>query len=838
MTTTSATTTILATGFYGRGNLGDELYPLVLRRVFGDSSIACHCTDDLEVIPPGTNAVVVGGGDIVNPFFMDKVASLLEGFGGPAYLISAGIPFAAGPDLRYLRMFDHVFVRTAADFRVASSVLPPEDVTCFRDMAWSLPRRIAPAVPTATTRVVGLTLAQPYYANNPHAEALKSATADLVASLAATHAVVYLIAFNTRLTARDECDIYINREIAQRVGRPNVVCVEDVTDPEAMLALVAGLDLLVAMRLHSVIFAAMQQTRFVCMYTTQKLANFLEDVGAGHYGYQLPIDPGTYKPTGLDVGHALSLIAQRRQDPEPAAAEPSEPAIDWQAVASMISARKRKAVMAGVPASPVKSFEQAQLKCRRMVEAYTGMSPAAYQAWLHGSLKTTQAVDPEQVSLLELCRIICYALTDSTTSPCLWGLHQNCQTDDFKLLDALRYIHADHLASSLALLRRRAAAASSSSSSSPPASSAAAAAFGHRVSLTTQDLTEFSDVHRAGWPYVVGGLTAFQQDADERVLVDTFVDRTFHWGHDALLQEGTFPYARPWIGFVHHTFIIDHGPYNCTTLFQKPAFLQSLSSCVCLVAMSEYLASQLRQALDAAGAFRVGVEVLLHPTEPVPDALRFSMSKLLDNPQPKLVQIGSWLRSAYALYKMPHVHHGPPLSGIKLQRCILKAKECSNYMKPPAVEAALEKMLAESQLLRDRNLPRAPNFYVRELIEHLREQEASVLLLDRLDNAEYDQLMACNVVFLRVVDASAVNTVIEAAVRATPLIVNRHPAICEYLGADYPGFYDTLEEAAATASSLDKLAACHAYMKHKVDTSRLSLDAFLAGFAAILDKYL
>lgn len=57
------------------------------------------------------------------------------------YLLSVGIPYG-GSDLRYLRMFDHVFVRTQADLRAARTVLPERDVTCFRDMAWSLPRQI------------------------------------------------------------------------------------------------------------------------------------------------------------------------------------------------------------------------------------------------------------------------------------------------------------------------------------------------------------------------------------------------------------------------------------------------------------------------------------------------------------------------------------------------------------------------------------------------------------------------------------------------------------------------------------------------------------------------
>lgn len=165
---------------------------------------------------------------------------------------------------------------------------------------------------------------------------------------------------------------------------------------------------------------------------------------------------------------------------------------------------------------------------------------------------------------------------------------------------------------------------------------------------------------------------------------------------------------------MHHTFTIDHGPYNCTALFEKPAFLQSLRHCRCLIALSCYLADGLRAALDAACMHDVGVEVLLHPTEPVPEHMHFTMDRLLSNPTPRLVQIGSWMRSSYALYKMPILHGGD----LRLTRSILRGRETTNYHKPRSVEDALQRMLEDSQQLKDKNLPKAYNFYVQELVTH------------------------------------------------------------------------------------------------------------------------
>jgi hypothetical protein len=208
----------LALGFYDRGNLGDEMFVEVFaRNLTGD--ITFVCSDDCKSIPPGTDAIIVGGGDIVKPHFMDTVRRRIRDarFCGPMYLLSVGIPYTDATTLAYLRDYDHVFVRSAADYRLACSVLPPHDVTLFRDAAWSLPRtpRIAPTTPPAAAPRVAVTLAQPYFYNNPNAEALKDAVQQLVTRLAQRSSVVYLVAFNTHAAAQHECDIYINDEIAQ-----------------------------------------------------------------------------------------------------------------------------------------------------------------------------------------------------------------------------------------------------------------------------------------------------------------------------------------------------------------------------------------------------------------------------------------------------------------------------------------------------------------------------------------------------------------------------------------------------------------------------------------------
>ena len=57
---------------------------------------------------------------------------------------------------------------------------------------------------------------------------------------------------------------------------------------------------------------------------------------------------------------------------------------------------------------------------------------------------------------------------------------------------------------------------------------------------------------------------------------------------------------------------------------------------------------------------------------------------------------------------------------------------------------------------------------------------------------EYDQLLEKNIVFIELIDASANNTILECIVRNTPIIVNKIEPVVEYLGDDYPLYFENL----------------------------------------------
>ena len=97
---------------------------------------------------------------------------------------------------------------------------------------------------------------------------------------------------------------------------------------------------------------------------------------------------------------------------------------------------------------------------------------------------------------------------------------------------------------------------------------------------------------------------------------------------------------------------------------------------------------------------------------------------------------------------------------------------------------------------------------------------------------EYDELLSKNIVFIDLFDASANNTVMECIIRNTPLIVNKLPAIVEYLGEEYPLYFNDLSEISNMLDNNELLLKTHNYLKN-MDKSEFSIEYFIKKIMSI-----
>lgn len=323
--------------------------------------------------------------------------------------------------------------------------------------------------------------------------------------------------------------------------------------------------------------------------------------------------------------------------------------------------------------------------------------------------------------------------------------------------------------------------------------------------------------HRSGWRYAIEALHSLHHR--NGVRCEGFLEDLFAWQHPrsgvrpgpellAALRTQAYetrltseerhviPLREPWVGFLHNPpgmpvwFHSDESPQ---TILSKPVWRESLPHCVGLFTLSEYAAEWLRKETGKP------VSAVLHPTET--PALCFDFDRFLANPHKLIVQVGWWLRRLGAIDRLP-LRSGNPLGYTKLRLI-------PRFFPGSAVYLSDRR---EQDFTRHRRP--SPDYAANT-------QERA-----HVPNDEYDRLLSENIIFVDLLDASANNAVIECLVRATPILVNRLPAVEEYLGAEYPLYFRDLDDAAAMALDVPRLRAAHLYLQECPTRTKLDGDSF------------
>ena len=78
---------------------------------------------------------------------------------------------------------------------------------------------------------------------------------------------------------------------------------------------------------------------------------------------------------------------------------------------------------------------------------------------------------------------------------------------------------------------------------------------------------------------------------------------------------------------------------------------------------------------------------------------------------------------------------------------------------------------------------------------------------------EYDEYLKNNIVFVDLFDAAANNTVLECIIRHTPIIINKIEGVVDYLGEDYPLYFNDISEVNSLLT-YENIFNAHFYLKN------------------------
>jgi polysaccharide pyruvyl transferase WcaK-like protein len=311
------------------------------------------------------------------------------------------------------------------------------------------------------------------------------------------------------------------------------------------------------------------------------------------------------------------------------------------------------------------------------------------------------------------------------------------------------------------------------------------------VNIDYIDQYDRSGCHRSGWKYIVDNINNNLAGINKNTLkIDLYVDRTFHWCKNEMKNNNIIPYKTNWIGFIHHTLYRDEGGYNCIELLNNPYFIESLNTCKCLIFLSKYLRDNFYKLATMNNIKLPALFNLFHPTEFSNKLWHYKLWK------GDVIQIGSWMRDMNAIQELNYN-----------KKNILLGKNMKN------------KYICNNNI----------NNYINK----------EVRMIEYLNNEDYDEILSKYVVFLKLYDASAVNTLIECIVRNTPIIINKLPAVVEYLGENYPLYFVNIEEVPLLLKRRlfnNKIKKAHKYLKN-MNKDFLKVEYFINSLTKIIKLY-
>lgn len=797
---------LVVIGYYHHFNFGDDQYEESIRTFFTRffpihtrytiKFVDCDKLGDKLV--SDDDVIIIGGGDVLNEYFVEPLSRFLGDKKNTVIAFSVGCPFPSylGQLRTKLAFVSHFFIRTAQDIPLFRQTFGEARVSYLPDVSCLLnvPKKLV----GTPLKKLGVNITRHFYSNvfksdyihfvETFAHALKFITVHYKLS-------IIFVPFN--IGSPNENDNIIHRDIADILDYLSVdYSFPTVTDYKGCFGLLRDLDIVIASRFHAILGCLYANVPVLPIYTTRKVHNLIKDTGIKH-SHRLQTTPNGI-PIGLDTNEFLVQFIGAMKTPP----------VD---ISHFMESLYKIA--------PLVIHKITDTSTLREPEPTHGLSHAAseIQRYLdeRGLSSLTQVTDPQTQSTV--VRIASYCLTGGTDSVYNWGLATKMFTQEFDMYSEFGWILGNV--------------------TPDPVTQNPKGLF----NLDFIDQCDRSGVHRSGWRLVYDALQCYQS-SDSVVLFDLYMDRTFHWAEEALKFVGVLPYRRYWMGVLHHTFDETFSEYNCVELFKRETFRESLQFCRGLIVLSDALKEAVKDSLANIGFSSVPVHTVIHPTDT--DVKQFSMNAFLENGVCNVLHVGGWLRNVYSFYKLGLPETAKIKPGLlKLPRKVsfrkvaLKGRENNNYFPLDDFADRLRDGLSGHNSDTNYTLGKSvsthsghythvgvTNNWCRDMYNDTLKTLASVTVISHLSAKEYDDILSRSVVWLNLVDASAVNTLVECIVRNTPIFINPLPAVVELLGTAYP-LYTRTQDLTEMKRLIPKIPDAHRYLK-RIDKTQFTIGHF------------
>ena len=859
--------TISIIGYYDHSNTGDEQYKITFVKMITENLpydrnikysirfVDCDKLKETEITE--TEIIILGGGDILNNYFLDKLNEKFKNKKNKIIAVSVGLPYInILVKTEKLSIIDYIFLRTEQDMETLGRYFQKErlfylpDISCYLKLIDKPKNKnvlcnVLDGIKKSGTKIIAFCLNRHIYSSS-----LDSNYKDIVSEFAKTVAYlvekkyyIVLLPFNTndKVSENDvifHTDIY---NILDKKARKNVLNITSTLDVMEMYDIFSYFYLVVPMRFHACLFSIYQNVPLIPILTTKKVTNVLLDIKWSH-SYKLDTDENDI-PLKMDssiliskINDVLDVDVSKKQKKKFAFCDQTKDRMTELREFLLMACDILKAKMA----SPVKELLKIiTSKTNDKISTYINVNKIIIE---NLTVKLCEFLKKDRLELsnvseeskMNVVEIVSFYLTNGYDSKYNYGLMSKMFEKGYNHRDEWEWILCDNQKNGLPKMNN----------------------VNGLFNMNFVDQNDYSGSHRSGWQHVINALKDQNNDSSD-ILLDLSIDKTFHWKESVGKSVGIIPYKKEWVGFLHHTFDTTFSNYNCEELLKKESFRESLPNCRGIMVFSKQLKERLEFELKKIG-FEIKISVLCHPTDLV-NLEEFKWSKFLNNNDKKLVNVGGWMRNIFSFYNLfiPRNYSFETKGKGVISKFIMKHQELDTIRKVALKGRCMDnyfprKVKDDCELVDDIAVNiiknccehKSGNNWYKHNEDYMDRIRSSVEVMDHLCDTDYDKLLSENIVFLNLIDASAVNTVIECIIRNTPLIINRRPAIVEILGDDYPLYYGDSDgntddaytmnrQVVELLSDTKKLKSAYKYLLN-FNKSKFSFGSFMSDFTKIL----
>ena len=770
---------VIVTGYYNKQNLGDDLFLELAQKIFIKyRNLNCRYINldsignkNIEDTCNFADRIVLFGGETINDYFLDKLIFIRDFAitNLKKYIPIYGLGVSCNSDYNHIQfksdIFDYLVLRNNKDYDFFSKRFNKNMCKYIPDIVFLKKKVISYNFwSKPTNKRVGFFLSQTAVSNltYEHIETYYKSIISIINYWIYKGRDVWLFPMCCG-DSKNEDDRIINSAIFEKLSVKERENVLLFTNHNLIIENMQNLEFAVCWRFHAHVLSISYEIPFISISKTPKVLNLLLDNN---------LDDLMYHDKNLVQG--INYIITNK---------------------SMIKERLSNVYQNNLKLSIFYKNPNTYLNIQKYnapfyINIDSKFNIIYNQIYLHYLSKITSNDFDFNVNLL------IYLVLGNTKSPYHWGLSEKLRSGGLieNMANDIKWLILEEMKSSGKSTYYKLLNYLNMGSIMYPTRNERC------INIYHYEQNDMKDIHRSGWQYVINGIDEHFGTFDPKAtFCDLYLDRTFHWNYDLNTKLGIIPYNKVWIGFIHHTTLTGYTDFNVIEMFKKPNFIESLKYCQGLFVLSHYLQENVKKIIDAL-ELDIIVEKLHHPTEFIQEKNCFSIQKFINNKKRKIIQIGAWYRDISYIYKL---NLGNNILGLEKSALI-----------GPNMEGHYNSVSSGEQISRDK--------LVRDKIVSYSE----VAIIKKLHNFEYDILLSENIVSINLIDCSAANTIIECIVRNTPLLINKLPSIIEYLGKDYPFYYDNLLDASIKANSIDLIKKTYAYLK-SMDKTKLKLETFI-----------